>query len=356
MITTTAVGRTWHFSHALGRPTGEQTENLGGFRIPISVAIAPNDILFVLSRGNETSNSSPDGQLGDPNRRIGKVTIDEEWIGDFARREFTWPAGIAVAGDGNVYCSDEYENWVAFFDPDKTYPFPEYNPEGEKLGQWGEAGSKEGQLNGPAGLMFDSEDNLLLVDSRNHRVQKFTKEGRFLASWGSYGSGEGEFNLPWGITIDREGNVYVADWGNDRVQKFTQDGVYLMSFPSAHAGGELDHPADVAVDSEGDVYVADWGIGRVQIYDPEGDILTALYGDATKLSKAGEYIIRRDPGTIKAFRMVEDYNQMGKLWRPTSIAVDDQDRVVIADSAGRLQVYVKDKDYVEPDVKLELNL
>ena len=119
-------------------------------------------------------------------------------------------------------------------------------------------------------------------------------------------------------------------------------------------GGELNHPANVAVDSEGDVYVTDFGNRRVQVYEPNGDVLTAFYGDATTLSKAGEYIIRRDPGTIKAFRMVKDYTSMGRFQRPTGIEVDEQDRIIVADACGRLQVYAKDRAYVAPEVKLEL--
>ena len=128
---------------------------------------------------------------------------------------------------------------------------------------------------------------------------------------------------------------------------------HLMSF-GEEFGGELKRPANVAVDSEGDVYVTDFGNRRVQVYEPNGDILTSFYGDATTLSKAGEYIIRRDPGTIKAYRMVKDYTEMGRFQRPTGIEIDGEDRVLVADLCGRLQVYAKDHAYVAPEVKLEL--
>ena len=103
-----------------------------------------------------------------------------------ARREFTWPAGIAVSADGNVFCSDEHDNFVAAFPPDGPFtPYPDFNPDGEHMFKWGEPGADSGQLNGPSGLAFDQSDDLLVVDSRNDRVQKFTKEGRYLAGWGS---------------------------------------------------------------------------------------------------------------------------------------------------------------------------
>ena len=358
MITTTAAGRTWRFSHALGRNTAEHNESkygiTGGFSHPVSLALAPKGIIFVLSRGLGKGTFSPDAP--DVYKRIGKTTIDENHIGDFARNDFTQPAGIAISKDGEVYCSDESENSIFIFDPDGFYPFPEYAENGERKGQWGEAGSAPGQLNGPSGLAFDSVDNLLVVDSRNDRVQKFSREGRHLATWGSSGDGEGQLCRPWGITVDDEGDTYVADWGNSRVQKFSAEGHYLMTFgTSPGEGGDLNHPADVAVDSDGDVYVTDWGNHRVQIYESSGDSLAALYGDAKNPtdSKAGEYVLNRDPKTILGFDRIDDLTPIGRLRRPTGVEVDEEDRVIIADTCGRLQVYSKLRDYVASEITIE---
>lgn len=284
--------------------------------------------------------------------RIGKTTIDDEHIGDFARGEFTWPVVIAVAGAGDVYCSDEYENCNGIFNPDAVNPYPERNPDGESLGRWGQSGPDAGQLDGPSGLAFDDEDHLYVVDSLSDRVQKFTKNRKFILGWGATGTGKGEFNRPWGVTVDREGSVCVADWGNNRVQKFSSEGEYLMSFGTpAGQGGDLDHPAGVAVDSEGDVYVTDRGNRRVQIFEPDGEVLTALYGDASKHSKALEYKLSRDADSIKLLNANADVMpHLARVGRPVGIAVDEKDRIIITDAIGRLQVYPKDKDYVEPAV------
>ena len=96
MITTTAAGRTWHYSHNLGRQTAEHNQSkfgrTGGYCFPMDVAAAGNDILFVLSRGYGFENVA---RGFDIYLRIGKTTIDEDHIGDFARGGFTWPVGIA---------------------------------------------------------------------------------------------------------------------------------------------------------------------------------------------------------------------------------------------------------------------
>ena len=329
MQTKTVATRTWHFSHNIGRlsPRG------AGFLHPTSVAIAPGGILYVLSAGN---------RAGGP---ISKLSIDEDFIGEFGAGDITWPEGLALDKDGNVYCADGYAQFVAIYDAD-----------GERIGQWGEGGSKEGQFRAPSGLAFDSEDNLLVVDSLNGRVQKFTKEGQFLSSWGSPGSKDGQLNRPWGITIDQNGDVYVADFGNNRVQKFSPEGNFLMSFGSTFAdGGQLDHPSDVAVDSEGDVYVTDYGNHRVQIYYPDGDIITGLYGDARVFSKWAQEWYETADSFQKAYHRVDptDMVQMGHFERPGGIAIDDEDRIVITDGIRcRLQVYTKDKNYMAPQFNL----
>ncbi len=349
MITTTAAGRTWHFDRSLGRPTNEHNGKVGGYRYPTDLALAPDGNIFVLSKGSQLGN-----QYGyRDNGRVGKTTFEEHHLGDFGRRDFTWPAGIAIDSEGWVYVSDEHDNVIRKFDPDGIVPHPGTESVDEAISTWGETGSEPGRLDGASGIQFDIDNNLYVVESRNNRVQKFTRDGEFLLTFGGPGSGDGQFDRPWGITIDRAGHVYVADWGNDRIQKFSPDGNHLMTF-GEEFGGELNHPAHVAVDSEGDVYVTDWGNRRVQVYESNGDVLAAFYGDATTLSKAGEYIIRRDPGTIKAYQQVKDYSGMGLFQRPTGIEIDDQDRILIADLCGRLQVYVKDHAYVAPEVKLEL--
>ena len=317
-----------------------------GMRYPCSVAVAADGSIFVLSRGMPTTKDPPSHE----GRKIGKWTLDGVRVGDCARIEFRWPAGLAIAADGNVYCSDEHDNFVAAYSPDGPfYAFPDYNPDGEHLCKWGETGSDPGRLDGPSGLAFDPEDNLYVVDSRNHRVQKFAKEGRYLTGWGGPGNGDGQFDRPWGITVDREGYVYVADWGNDRVQKLAPDGGFIMSFGSdPEAGADLSHPADVAVDSDGDVYVTDWGNRRVQIYEPDGEIVGALRGNATDPSDRPIHDAFRDDTTRKAYARVEHGPLLGGSTGPSASSSTRRIASTSTDSRrGRLQVYSKERDFID---------
>ena len=345
-FTMTRAGRTWHFVAGFA-----DDSVMVGVRFPNSVAVAPDGHIFVVSQGSSTEAGIRTFGVSSEGCKIGKWRPDGTRVGDYARREFTWPAGIAVASDGNVFCSDEHDNFVAALPPDGPFtPYPEFNPNGEYLFKWGGPGAAKGQLNGPCGIAFDQNDDLFVVDGCNNRVQKFTKEGRYLTSWGSAGVGGGEFDRPWGICVDRDGYVYVADWGNHRVQKFSPDGEFVMSFGSEpDSGGDLKHPADVAADSDGDVYVTDWGNRRVQIYEPDGEIIGALHGNATDpYDHLNEEVFLLDDEARKAEARIYPGGLLGKFDRPTGIAIDGEDRAYITDSRrGRIQVYAKDRDYID---------
>jgi DNA-binding beta-propeller fold protein YncE len=224
MLTQIAAGRVFDFSHAVGRGAISGI----GFRLAVALAAGAGNTIYVANRGWEQVTNVPwnKTQLG---TRIGKLTIgpvpgDGEVVCDFSGPgdgpgELTWPAGIALDSQENVYVTDEWLNHVSVFDRDGNF-----------LRLWGSPRSGDGEFNGPSGMAIDQQDILYIVDSRNHRVQKFTRDGKFLTAWGSRGSAAGRFHAPWGLTLDQQGNVYVADHKNHRVQKFTPDGVFVTQF------------------------------------------------------------------------------------------------------------------------------
>ena len=339
MLTTVSAGRVYDWSHSVGRNAASGT----GFSNPFSLGLAADGVVYVVNRGNENNFGM----------RVNKVFVgapgEEELLGEFCRfgdqdgRQL-WPNSVALDRDGNVYVSDDWLNRIAIFDADGNF-----------LRQWGETGDEPGQLRGASGLAFDADDNLIVADGYNHRVQKFTKDGQHLATWGQAGSGPGEFNTPWGLTVDDEGSIYVADWKNGRVQKLDSDGAYLMEFGKlGDPELDLNHPSDVTVDGEGDVYVADWGNHKVRAYAPDGELIASLEGDSQVLSKWAQASLNANPDMMKMRRRVKDMEPEWRFCYPVAVAFDKaQDRLLVADSMrARLQIYLKDKDYSEPQYNL----
>ena len=260
----------------------------------------------------------------------------------------------------NIYVSDEHQNKIAVYSAR------------QRVLEWGEAGDGYGALNGPAGMAFDDEDNLYVVNSLSGTVQKFTSDGHFLLGWGTTGTGEGQFQRPWGITVDNQGSVYVADWGNNRVQKFTPDGNCLLTFGGAkhhqyraptweevdltdEFPGSLNHPTNVAVDGDGDIYIADWGNGRVQIYAPDGEFIATLWGDSTDFSPWAQAVVDANPDVYKAWRRADpdQLASQSRFNRPVDVMIVDDSRLMVTESNRfRIQVYDKLHDYVEAQLNL----
>ncbi|MFQ6029119.1 MAG: NHL repeat-containing protein [Dehalococcoidia bacterium] len=350
-LITVGAGRCWQYSHTLGR---RQTAGTG-FSRPVAVGLGNDGVLFVANRG------AP---------RISKVTVDEEFLTEFGRGgqdegQFVYLTAVAVDQDENVYTADEWLHRITVFDQDGTL-----------LQTWGEPGEGEGQLNGPAGLAFDAAGNLVVVNSLNSRIQKFTREGQYLGGFGTKGSGEAELDLPWGIAIDNQDNIYVADWNNHRVQKFSPEGDHLLTFgsgeptgvardgstPYAHATvanigvkpSDLNHPTDVAVDADGDVYVVDWMNERVVIFDYSANPVATLRGDSHELSPWAQMTLAANPDLETARRRVKNPEIQNYFRMPVGCTYDQaNDRLIVADTQHcRLQVYVKDRNYLEPQLNL----
>jgi len=359
-LTTVARGRVYDFSHVVGRAAASGA----GFQHPHCMVLAKGGILYTTNRGNENNFGM----------RVNKVKIgapgEEAVLAEFFKwgqgdGRSTWPFGIALDSQENVYVSDDWQNQISVFDKDGNF-----------LRKFGKAGDGDGELFRPAGLVCDQNDNLLVVDSGNNRIQLFSKDGKFLAKCGRAGSGDGEFNQPWGITVDKDGYIYVADWKNHRVQKLTADGKFVMKIgeygtppvpPGAYAvtylgpyistsqppgypkAGLLNHPTDVAVDTDGDIYICDWGNHRVCIFDPEGAPIANLIGDAQVMAKWGQQSLDANPDMMKARRRVKSLEPEWRFTFPTAVDFDPEtDRIIVADSQrGRLQIYRKVRDYVD---------
>ena len=71
----------------------------------------------------------------------------------------------------------------------------------------------------PSGVAIDSNDNLYVADTYNNRIQKIEQDGNVTVIGGE-GSGLGEFASPLGVAIDSKDNLYIGDTYNHRIQKF----------------------------------------------------------------------------------------------------------------------------------------
>jgi uncharacterized protein (TIGR03663 family) len=264
--------------------------------------------------------------------------------------QMNYPKGVAIDAAGDIYVADSYNHRVQVFDGNGVF-----------LRQWGAAGAAPGQFQEPWGIAVDAQRNVYVADTWNHRIQKFDAQGTFLKQWGFFEDlagalGEGyALYGPRSVAVDQEGNLLVSDTGNKRILKFTADGGFLQQWGGVgSAEGQFREPVGVALDAVGNVYVADTWNQRIQKLDAslnyvaqwpvlgwEGEGVTNKPFLAVD-SQGAVYVTAPD------YHWVAKYDGTGKVlavWgrfgsdletfnMPAGIAVDSADNVLVLDSAN----------------------
>jgi predicted membrane-bound mannosyltransferase/sugar lactone lactonase YvrE len=216
--------------------------------------------------------AQPATQPSDPYASITTPVTPDLVLGQAgsAEGQFQGPRALAVAPDGSLYVADSLNNRIQHIAPD-----------GKVLQVWGiyadvAAGDAPGgTFYEPWGVAVAPDGSVYVADTWNYRIQKFTSDGQFVKMWG-FGPAMGQdgFYGPRGLAVDSLGRIFVADTGNKRIVIFDADGNYLAEFGTAGMSlGQLDEPVAVALDASGNVYVTDTWNQRVQVFAPDADKL-----------------------------------------------------------------------------------
>lgn len=80
-----------------------------------------------------------------------------------------------------------------------------------------------------AGLAFDAQDNLYVLDRQAARIMVYDRTGRFVRQIGSQGEGPGELMVPLQLTVAGDGTIIVSDLGRRGYSLFRPDGTFLRN-------------------------------------------------------------------------------------------------------------------------------
>ncbi|MDP6993634.1 MAG: peptidyl-alpha-hydroxyglycine alpha-amidating lyase family protein [Woeseiaceae bacterium] len=182
--------------------------------------------------------------------------LDGNLVRSFGSGMITWPHGMFVDADDNV--------WIA--DAVGYAPVPEgightimkFSPEGEllmRLGKEGVAGDGTDVFNKPSDMLVAPNGDIFVADGHdaggNNRIIKFDSEGNYLMQWGETGGDHGQFRDPHALAMDSEGRLFVADRGNSRLQIFSQDGEHIATWT------QFGRPSGLFIDENDILYSAD---------------------------------------------------------------------------------------------------
>lgn len=223
--------------------------------------------------------------------------------------DFHDPSGLYVDSSGRIYFSERRNHVIRMIADGELTTIA-----GNRRSGYSGDGKRASylRLRYPEGLAGDPSGNLLISDSKNHRIRRILEDGSIetIAGIGFPGfSGDGgnakkaKLNAPMDVCTDPFGNIYIADWGNNRIRRITPGGIittvagigkaeFSGDGAPAHKAG-LNGPYGVYADLEGNIYISDSGNNRVRKISSGGIISTiagtgkaGFYGDGGMATEA----------------------------------------------------------------------
>jgi hypothetical protein len=214
------------------------------------------------------------------NCNIDTVAIEQRILNVLGKRGsqigcFTWPRGIAVGLNNNIVVADSSNHRVQVFGQDGKFNF-----------SFGKYGNGDGEFDCLAGVAVNRIGQYIIADRYNHRIQIFDPSGNFLRSFGSQGSSDGKFSYPWGIATDALGFIYVCDKENHRIQIFQSDGSFVGKFGELGKDpGLFNHPHYVTVSNTNRIIISDSNNHRIQMFDGNGKYLSTFGQEGTGIGE-----------------------------------------------------------------------
>ena len=173
---------------------------------------------------------------------------------------FKRPTGIAVdSAAQRIYVTDTVRDKIFVLDM-----------QGQVIETIGKHGTGKGEFFYPTELHLDN-DNLLVVDAMNFRVQWFARNGNPEGTMGEIGDQPGSIFRPKGVAVDSEDHLYIVDGLSGLVQVFDREGRLLYYFGKRGTElGAFQLPSGVFIDHNDRVFVVDSYNRRIQVFDYHG--------------------------------------------------------------------------------------
>lgn len=155
------------------------------------------------------------------------------------------------------------------------------------------ANATAARFSSPSALAQDSQGNLYIADTRNHRIRRVSTDGTVttIAGTGVQGfSGDealatqAQLDSPAGLAVSSTGEIYIADTRNQRIRRIDSSGhIHTVAGTGiAGMGGDgglavsarLSSPRGLALNAAGEFFIADTGNHRVRRIAADGTIST----------------------------------------------------------------------------------
>jgi sugar lactone lactonase YvrE len=291
--------------------------------------LAVGSLMAVGIQGCGSGSDSPSGTGGNSGSGPEVTTLAGSSSGfqdgTGAGAKFSVPRAITADSGGNVYVADMFNNRIRMI----TAAGVVTTLAGSSTSGSADGTGANAQFDFPQAIAWDGSGSLYVADTSNHLIRKVViSTGVVTTLAGStQGSTDGtgiaaQFHTPCGIAVDSNGDVYVGDTGNHRIRKITSVGVVTTLAGSTQGAtdgvgtaAEFYMPRGLCV-SGSDLYVADSSNQRIRKIDVLTGTVTTLAG-STQGATDGV-------GTAATFS------------GPTGLVVDQSGDLYVADSNNHL--------------------
>uniref|UniRef100_A0A1I8IU91 Tripartite motif-containing protein 2 n=1 Tax=Macrostomum lignano TaxID=282301 RepID=A0A1I8IU91_9PLAT len=201
----------------------------------------------------------------------------------------------------------------------------------------------------PSGVAVNAQQEIIVADTNNHRIQVFSVTGQLRFHFGENGRREGQFTYPNRVAVHRAtGNIVVTERSpTHQVQVYTRLGEFIRKFGS----DVLQHPRGVCVDRDGRVICIECKIMRVVIFDSSGVVLKTFKCSRLQFPNSiavdGNYRIYISDNRAHCIRVFNYHGvYLGQIGMsgvtnyPIGVAVRSDGNIVVADNHNNFNVTV----------------
>ncbi len=244
------------------------------FYQPHGLAIDEDDNLYIADTNNHRIRKiEPSGRVS----TIAGSGIAGAIDGQGTSAQFNQPQGVAVDRDGNLYIADTLNHRIRKIDATGQVTTI--------------AGSQRGYLDGRGtdarfnfvfAIVISPQNVLYVADSNNNRIRAIDPMGQVttVAGSGKAGTRDGrgvlaEFNQPHGLAIDDDNNLYIVDMRNHRIRKIDPSAQVSTITGSTQglsdgigAAAQFNQPYAIALVQPDRLYIADTYNYRIRLLEP----------------------------------------------------------------------------------------
>ncbi len=228
---------------------------LNYFAFPKQITVDDNQKLYVADFGNK--------------RIVSKANNSNQFRLEVGSLNLEMPWGVAVDSSGKIFVSDWGDHKIKVFE------------NGRMINSWGGSGSQIGQLSRPSELRigyYNDNEVLAVADTLNNRVQIFDLSGEVISVIGSPTNDpllnykdeylEGNLLLPYSMDFDSENNLIVMDTSHKCIRVYDFNGELIKTYGEmSNSDGNFFSPIGCDYGADGTLWVTDSVLQRVSKFN-----------------------------------------------------------------------------------------